>query len=181
MRKIIGMFAICMVMMVVAITKAAAYEPNKENVTVKGNKYIYEYVYQGIFGPKTSSFTYNIKTKKVVLFKSGTVDSMWADVENCRKAYENCLYLASIYPEHSNALVNLKNKYGDVDEKLDALIKAQSGVAPVDDASSATYQRTKAEEWKNKVLNSYPFFTEKNWLYLTKAEWSKMLSDFCNK
>lgn len=160
-----------------------AYEPKKENVTVKGNKYTYEYVYKGIFGQKISSFTYNNKTKKVVLFKSGTTDYMWTEVSNCRDAYKACSYLATVYPEHSNALVNFVNKYGD-DETVDGLIEAQSKLAGAnapDDASSAAYNRAKAEEWKNKVLNSYPFFTEENWLTLTEEEWFEMLSNFCTK
>lgn len=157
-----------------------AYEPKKENVTVKGNKYTYEYVYKGTFGPKTSSFTYNIKTKKVILFKSGTTDYMWAEVSSCRDAYKACSYLATVKPEHSNALVNFINEYGD-DETVSRLAETQSKLAGTnapDDASSAAYNRAKAEEWKNKVLNSYPFFTEENWLTLTEAEWFEMLSNF---
>lgn len=172
--------------LLIALTavSAFAYEPSKENVTVKGNKYTYEYVYKGIFGPKTSSFTYNIKTKKVVLFKTGTTDYMWTEVSNCRDAYKACSYLATVYPEHSNALVNFVNKYGDVDGTVDGLIESQSKLAGTDapdDASSASYQRSKAEDWKNQVLNRYPFFTEENWLTLTEEEWFEMLSNFCTK
>lgn len=184
MKKIIGMFAICMIMMVVAIAKAAAYEPNMENATVKGKKITITYEYKGLFYPKTSSFTYNTKTGKVVFEKSGTINRMWYEVEQQRTIYRSCSYAATYLPEHNNALVDLKNKLEkeNADTKaVDDLIESQKRVAGtdfVDDGSSAAYNRTKAQEAKDKIINSYPFFTEENFLTLTKEEWQVALQKF---
>lgn len=183
-------------LMMALATAAFAYEPNKDCVTVKGNKQTYYYQY--IYGFKNvSTFTYNVKSGKVVIEKTGTLSGMWATVKKCREMYALHLQMAASRPEHSNSLQNFLNEWKDEYEngllnedemkKYESIIKlaesqaALAGTSFPDDGSSASHNRLVAKEYKYKVLNKFPFFTEENWLTLTEEEWNKMLQDFCRE
>ncbi len=178
---------------VLAMSSMFAYMPNKKNVEIKGKKHTYYYKYFD-FGIKTSTFTYNTKSGKFTFFTSGDWEYMWNEVDRLRDYYILCWKLAEYYPEHNNSLLNYINEYKEKEakglvkeyekRKYEAIINLEESQSRIaggnfpDDCTSASYQRTEAENAMKKVINQYPFFTEENWFTLSWEEWKEMAKDF---
>lgn len=73
-----------------------AYEPKKECVTVKGNKVYYE---ETIRRGVTREWGYKIKSGKFRYMKSGTFDSMWSNLLQCRERHDIYLNVAKYKDE----------------------------------------------------------------------------------
>ena len=178
---------------IAALTMAAglfAYEPKKENVTVKGNKIRYEetYVDYSIFR-KTRTWTYKIKSGKFIDSKSGTFDGMWSDLLQCRESHD--IYLnAAKYKDETCSTCAFLEKYksayenGELNEtemkqyesimNLHRAANNLKGAIEVKPAHAKTntksYYEVCANDEKMKTINTIPFVTEENWYTITKEE-----------
>ena len=144
-----------MVLMMVFTMMAGlfAYEPKAECVTVKGNKVYYEETYESSYrNTETRIWTYKIKSGKFIYYRSGTFDYMWATVESKREQYFNALALA----EYEKAV-----KFSD---------GCTMNLKP--------YWTRVAKSHMTDIVNRCPFFTEENFLTLTKEEFTNKMEAF---
>lgn len=167
-----------------------AYEPKKENVTVKGNKVQYDETYTKYWTfTDTRMWTYKVKSGKFIYFKTGTFDDMWSNLLHSRKAYDNYMKVASYKDETCSTcafLEKYKSAYenGELNEtemkryesmvnlhqaanNLKGSIEGKSGHAKT---STKSYYEVCANGEKMKAINEIPFVTEENWYTITREE-----------
>ena len=157
---------------VLAMSSMFAYIPNKKEVEKYGDYIVYTYKYKDIYGDKEKSYiTYNTKTGEIYLnhykdlefikktYSQNTqellikdIEKMWEDANRERKSYR--LFKKAGEDRKNKKKTTLSDKYSS---KASLLI---------------------AKEIEKQFLDKYPFFTEENWLTLTKEEWNKMAKDF---
>lgn len=188
-----------MVLMMVFTMMAGlfAYEPKKENVTIKGNKVRYEETYgKGLFRD-TRMWTYKIKSGKFIYLKSGTFDSMWSDLLQCRERHDICLNVAKYKDETCSTcafLEKYKSAYenGELNEtemkQYESIVNAHLAANGIKGAiegkpahaktGTKSYYEVSANDQKMKAINNMPFVTEENWYTITEEEWNGMLKDF---
>lgn len=167
MRKIITVLMVLMV-----ATSVFAYIPNKKNVEKYGDCIVYGYKYKNIYGDKEKSYiTYNTKTGEIYFnhykyiefikktysqnkqeYLINDIEKMWKEANEKRKNYR-------FFKEAGEDRKN---------EKKTAL----------SDKYYSKAMLLTAKEIEKRFIDDYPFFTEENWLTLTKEEWNKMAKDF---
>ena len=182
-----------LVVLMVVFTMVAglfAYEPKKECVTVKGNKVSYEetYVDGGIFR-KTRMWTYKIKSGKFIYLKSGTFESMWSDLLQCRERHDIHLKVASFKDETCSTcafLEKYKSAYENCElnetemKQYESIRNAHLAANNIKGAiegkpthaktGTRSYYEVCANDEKMKAINNMPFVTEENWYTITKEE-----------
>lgn len=197
MRKITMIMMVFMMM----VGSLFAYEPKKDNVTVKRDKVLYEetYVVGGIF-TKTRKWTYDTKSCKFTYFTAATFEDMWnallahrerydiylnaakykddtcstcAFIEKYKSAYENG-ELNEIEMKQYENIVNLHQSANE----LKGAIEGKPAHAKTD---TKEHWQVSANSEKRNAVNEIPFVTEENWLTLTKEEWNEMLINFCEE
>ena len=181
-----------MIMMMVFAMMAGlfAYEPKKECTTVKGNKVRYEetYVKSG-FLPRTRMWSYKIKSGKFIYLKSGTFDSMWSALLQCRERYD--IYLnAARYKDETCSTCAFLEKYksayenGDLNEtemkQYESIRNAHLAANNIKGAiegkpahaktGTKSYYEVCANDEKMKAIDNMPFVTEENWKTITQEE-----------
>ena len=165
---------------VLAMSSMFAYIPNKKNVEKKGEYIVYNYKYKDIYGKKkTSCITYNTKTGEIyfspyenfeaikkmyspslqeILIKN--VERMWRAADEERETYRMFIDAAEYNKKSCKIFCKGKCKEEPCCE------------------DRAKEHLSIAKEIEKQFLDDYPFFTEENWLTLTKEEWNKMAKDF---
>lgn len=180
-----------MILMMVVTMMAGlfAYEPKKECVTVKGNKIRYEETYKGFVYTQTRMWTYKIKSGKFIYLKSGTFDSMWSDLLQCRERHD--IYLnAAKYKDETCSTCAFIEKYksayenGELNEtemkQYESIVSAHQAANNLKGAiegkqthaktGTKSYYEVCANDEKMKAVNKMPFVTEENWYTITKEE-----------
>lgn len=195
MRKIV--FFIMTLMMAGSLF---AYEPSKENVTVKGNKVQYEEIYTKYWTfTGTRRWTYNTKSDKFIYGKTGSFDRMWSDLLQYRERYDIYLDVAKYKDDTCSTCATIekfKKAYENNELNSDEIaaykaLEALHGSAnelkgsiegKPTHAKTATksYYETSANDEKTKAVNEIPFVTEENWKTITKEEWLESLKYFVN-
>lgn len=194
MKKIIAV----LITLMVAVS-AFSYEPNKDNVTVKRDKVLYEetYVVGGIF-TKTRKWTYNTKSGKFTYFTAATFDDMWDSLLTNRERYDIYLNAAKYKDETCSTcafLEKYKSAYENGELSKDEMKQYESMVnlhqatnnlkgaieGKPAHAKTATksYYVVCADGEKREAINKIPFVTEENWLTITEEELCEKLNDFC--
>lgn len=180
------------VMVMMAFTMMAglfAYEPKKECVTVKGNKIRYEGTYKGFVYTQTRLWSYKIKSSKFIYLKSGTFDSMWSDLLQCRERHDIYLKAASFRDETCSTcafLEKYKSAYenGELNEtemkQYESIVNLHEAANNLKGAiegkpahaktGTRSYYEVSANGEKMKAINKMPFVTEENWYTITKEE-----------
>ena len=167
-----------------------AYEPKKENVTVKGNtvQYYETYTKYCTF-TDTRMWTYKVKSGKFIYFRSGTFDDMWSDLLHSRESYDICMKAASYKDETCSTcafLEKYKSAYenGELNEtemkQYEAMVDlhqagnnlkgAIEGKPAHAKTGTRSYYEVCANGEKSKCVNKMPFVTEENWYTITKEE-----------
>ena len=187
---------ITMVMMIfMMVGSLFAYEPKKENVTVKGNKVLYEETYKDSIFTKTRMWSYKVKSGKFIYFKTGTFDDMWSELLTNRERYNINLKVASFKDETCSTcafLEKYKSAYenGELNEtemkqyesmmnlhqatnNLKGSIEGKSGHAKT---NTKSYYEVAANDEKMKAINRIPFVIEENWYTITREE---LLNKIC--
>ena len=95
MKKILAVL-----MVLIMVGSLFAYEPKKENVTVKGNKVLYEETYTeyGTF-TDTRIWSYKVKSGKFTYYSCSSFDDMWSSLLQNRERYDIHLKAASFKDE----------------------------------------------------------------------------------
>lgn len=169
-----------------------AYEPKKECAKVKGNKIQYiEYCTkraccnEGIH----HRWTYKIKSDKFIYWKTGTFDSMWSDLLQCRERHDISLKVASFKDETCSTcafLEKYKSAYenGELNEtemkQYESIAQAHQAANNIKGAiegkpahaktGTKSYYEVCANDQKMKAINNMPFVTEENWYTITREE-----------
>ena len=183
------------------MTGLFAYEPKKDNVTVKRDKVLYEeaYVVGGTF-TKTRKWTYNTKSCKFTYFTAATFEDMWNALLAHRERYDiylntakykddtcsTCAFIEKYKSAYENGLLNdiEMKQYEDIvnlhksSSELKSTIEGKPAHAKT---ATKSYYETCANDEKRNAVNRIPFVTEENWLTLTKEEWNEMLINFCEE
>lgn len=182
---------ILMVLMMVFTMTAGlfAYEPKKECVTVKGNKIRYEETYTYACSTRTRMWTYKIKSDKFIYLKSGTFDSMWSDLLQCRERHD--IYLnAAKYKDETCSTCAFLEKYksayenGELNEtemkQYESIVNLHGAANNLKGAiegkpahaktGTKSYYEVSANGEKMKAVNKMPFVTEENWYTITREE-----------
>ena len=120
-----------------------AYEPKLECVTVKGNKIRYEETYKGFVYTQTRRWAYKIKSGKFIYLRSGTFDSMWSDLLQCRERHDIHLNVAK-YKDETCSTCAFLEKYKSAYEKLSSELGLIAGM-PETTISSQTSSNTEDE------------------------------------
>lgn len=176
-------------MMVFGLSAAFAYEPKMECVTVKGNKVQYEETYDGFCSRKTRMWTYKIKSGKFIYLKSGTFDSMWSDLLQCRERHDISLNVAKYKDETCSTcafIEKYKSAYenGELNEtemkQYESIVQAHQAANNIKGAiegkpahaktGTRSYYEVCANDQKMKAVNNMPFVTEENWYTITREE-----------
>lgn len=166
-----------------------AYEPKKENATVKGNKIRYEETYKGFVYTQTRMWSYKIKSDKFIYLKSGTFDSMWSDLLQCRERHDISLKVASFKDETCSTcafLEKYKSAYenGELNEtemkQYESIVNLHGAANNLKGAiegnpahaktGTRSYYEVCANDQKMKAINNMPFVTEENWYTVTREE-----------
>lgn len=166
-----------------------AYEPKKECVTVKGNKIRYEETYKGFVYTQTRMWAYKIKSGKFIYLKSGTFDSMWSDLLQCRERHDIYLNVAKYKDETCSTcafIEKYKSAYenGELNEtemkQYESIVSAHQAANNLKGAiegkpahaktATRSYYEVCANDEKMKAINNMPFVTEENWYTITKEE-----------
>lgn len=166
-----------------------AYEPKKENATVKGNKIRYEETYKGFVYTQTRMWSYKIKSDKFIYLKSGTFDSMWSDLLQCRERHDISLKVASFKDETCSTcafLEKYKSAYenGELNEtemkQYESIVNLHGAANNLKGAiegnpahaktGTRSYYEVRANDEKMKAINKMPFVTEENWYTVTREE-----------
>ena len=185
MKKIL---AVLMVLFTVSVA-VFAYEPKKENATVKGNKIRYEETYTYACFTRTRMWSYKIKSGKFIYLKSGTFDSMWSDLLQCRERHDIYLKTASYKDETCSTcafLEKYKSAYenGELNEtemkQYESIVNSHGAANNLKGAiegkpahaktGTKSYYEVCANGEKMKAINNMPFVTEENWYTITKEE-----------
>ena len=163
---------------VFAMSSMFAYMPNKKNVEKYGDYIVYTYEYKNINDNKDTSYiTYNTKTGEiyfspyenleflnkeysVIALLIKTVERMWEVADMARENYR----IFTDAAEHSKEYCK---EYCKEDCKEEPCCEDR-----------AKESLSIAKEIEKQFIDDYPFFTEENWLTLTKEEWNKMAKDF---
>lgn len=167
-----------------------AYEPKKENVTVKGNKvqYYEEYIKHCTF-KDTRMWTYKVKSGKFIYFRTGTFEYMWSELLHSRESYDTCMKVASYKDETCSTcafLEKYKSAYEngelnetemkqyetmvDLHQATNNLKGAIEGKPAHAETGTRSYYEVCANGEKMKCVNKMPFVTEENWYTITKEE-----------
>lgn len=166
-----------------------AYEPKKENVTVKGNKVLYEETYKYSVFTDTRRWTYKVKSGKFIYLKSGTFDSMWSDLLQCRERHDIYLNVAK-YKDETCSTCAFLEKYKSAYEndelnetemkQYESMLKLHLATNDVKGAiegrpahaktATKSYYEVAANDEKMKAINEMPFVTEENWYTITREE-----------
>ena len=184
-------------MMVFGLSAVFAYEPNKECITVKRNKIRYEETYKGCVYPQTRTWSYKIKSGKFIYLTSGTFDSMWSDLLQCREGHD--IYLnAAKYKDETCSTCAFLEKYksayenGELNEtemkQYESIVEvhlATNNLSSVIEGkpvhvktNTKSYYEVCADGEKMKAINKMPFVTEENWYTITKEELLDKIHDF---
>lgn len=175
-----------------------AYEPNKENVTVKGNKVQYEETYTEYWTfTGTRMWTYNIKSGKFIYGKTGTFEYMWAYLLGCRERYDSYLTVAKYKDDTCSTCATIekfKKAYenNELNEDEIAAYKALvalhcstnelkgaiEGKSTHAKTATKSYYENSANNEKRKAIQEIPFVTEENYLTLTKEEMLAKMNAF---
>lgn len=166
-----------------------AYEPKKENAIVKGNKIRYEETYKGFVYTQTRMWSYKIKSDKFIYLKSGTFDSMWSDLLQCRERHDISLKVASFKDETCSTcafLEKYKSAYenGELNEtemkQYESIVNLHGAANNLKGAiegnpahaktGTRSYYEVCANDQKMKAINNMPFVTEENWYTVTREE-----------
>lgn len=176
-------------MMVFGLSAVFAYEPKKECVTVKGNKIRYEETYKGFVYTQTRMWSYKIKSDKFIYLNSGTFDSMWFDLLQCRERHDISLKVASFKDETCSTcafLEKYKSAYenGELNEtemkQYESIVNLHGAANNLKGAiegkpahaktRTKSYYEVRANDQKMKAINNMPFVTEENWYTVTREE-----------
>lgn len=184
---------IMILMMVFGLSTAFAYEPKKEYVTVKGNKFQYiepcVRTHGCCNGGVHHRWTYKIKSGKFIYLKSGTFDRMWSSLLQCRERHD--IYLnAAKYKDETCSTCAFIEKYksayenGELNEtemkQYESIVNlhiaannlkgAIEGKPAHAKTNTKSYYEVCANDEKMKAVNNMPFVTEENWYTITKEE-----------
>ena len=153
---------------VLAMSSMFAYIPNKKNVEKYGDCVVYTYKYKDIYGDKETSYIlYNTKTGEIYFSSYETLEFINKEYspslkEILIKDVERMWSIADIERESYRAFTDAAECFKENPRCEDKAIESISI----------------AKEIEKQFLDRYPFFTEENWLTLTKEEWNKMAKDF---
>ena len=175
-----------------------AYEPKKENVTVKGNKVLYEETYIEYWTfTDTRIWSYKVKSGKFTYYSCSSFDDMWSSLLTNRERYDIYLKAASYKDETCSTcafLEKYKSAYenGELNEtemkqyesmmnlhqatnNLKGAIEGKSSHAKT---GTKSYYEVAANDEKMKAINKIPFVTEENWLTITEEELLNKIRSF---
>ena len=161
MKKIITVL-----MVVFTMASVFAYIPNKKNVEKYGDCVVYTYKYKDIYGDKQTSYiTYNTKTGEIYFSPYEDLKFLnkeYSVIALCIQTTERMWEVADMARDEYKTFTEIAEKYRKKYHKK-AIAKENISIA---------------KEIEKQFLDDYPFFTEENWLTLTKEEWNKMAKDF---
>ena len=179
-------------MMVFGLSAVFAYEPKKECVTVKGNKvqYLEHCTRRGCCNEGIHHrWTYKIESGKFIYLKSGTFDSMWSDLLQCRERYDIYLNVAKYKDETCSTcafIEKYKSAYenGELNEtemkQYESMLELHQSTNNLKGAiegkpahaktGTKSYYEVCANSEKMEAVNTMPFVTEENWYTITREE-----------
>ena len=155
---------------VLAMSSMFAYIPNKKNVEKYGDCVVYTYKYKDIYGDKKTSYiTYNTKTGEIYFSPYEDLKFLnkeYSVIALCIQNTERMWEVADEARENYRMFIEIAERYRNYKKKITS------------DKYALKANFLLAKEIEKQFLDDYPFFTEENWLTLTKEEWNKMAKDF---